>query len=80
MSSISMVSKNSMKGIASPSSTESDGVLNVNDILYKVEEKYAPQKIDFKNLDRDTKNILNNSISPPPYPICIPRWDIDSSR
>ena len=66
MSSISMVSKNSMKGIASPSSTESDGVLNVNDILYKVEEKYAPQKIDFKNLDRDTKNILNNSISPPP--------------
>ena len=60
MSSISMVSKNSMKGIASPSSTESDGVLNVNDILYKVEEKYAPQKIDFKNLDRDTKNILNN--------------------
>ena len=43
----------SMKGIASPSSTESDGVLNVNDILFN------PQ---LDNQSISNKNNNNNKI------------------
>lgn len=57
MSSGSMVSEGSMKGIASPSSTESDGVLNVNDILFN--PQLDNQSISNKNNNNNNKNNKN---------------------
>ncbi len=83
MSNRSMVSEGSMRGIPSPTyyDNNSDETIDLNNIHHKEKSNDVPQTINLKGLDQDTKNIildLNNSISPPP--ICIPRWDIDSSR
>jgi hypothetical protein len=71
-----MVSEGSMRGIPSPTYSDktSNGTIDLNNILYNKKSNDVPKKIDFKNLDQDTKNIvldLNNSISPP-FPSVYP--------
>ena len=58
MSSISMVSENSIKGIDSPPSTKFNEVLNVNDIIYN--PQLDNQSISNKNNNNKNNNNNNN--------------------